>query len=175
VIAVERDAYGKIAQAVFATEGESAYPDATFTLRLSYGAVKGFVNENGQTITPFTDIRGLYVRADQHGQKPPYKYPESWAKARSSLNLSTPYNFVTTNDIVGGNSGSPVINARGELVGLIFDGNIQSLPGYFVYDGGVNRAVAVDVRAMIDAMRKVYQAEALVSELLSAVAAPTVR
>jgi hypothetical protein len=175
VIAVERDAYGKIAQAVFATEGESAYPDATFTLRLSYGAVKGFVNENGQTITPFTDIRGLYVRADQHGQKPPYKYPESWAKARSSLNLSTPYNFVTTNDIVGGNSGSPVINARGELVGLIFDGNIQSLPGYFVYDGGVNRAVAVDVRAMIEAMRKVYQAEALVSELLSAVAAPTVR
>ena len=173
VIAVERDAYAKIAQAVFATEGESAYPDATFTLRLSYGAVKGFVNENGQKIAPYTDFRGLYVRADQHGQKPPYKYPESWAKARGTLNLNTPFDFVTTNDIVGGNSGSPVINARGELVGLIFDGNIQSLPGYFVYDGQVNRAVAVDVRGMIEAMRKVYGAEALVSELLAAVATPT--
>jgi hypothetical protein len=173
VIAVERDAYAKIAQAVFATQGESAYPDATFTLRLSYGAVKGFVNENGQKITPFTDFRGLYVRADQHGQKPPYKYPESWTKARSALELSIPYNFVTSNDIVGGNSGSPVINARGELVGLIFDGNIQSLPGYFVYDGAVNRAVAVDVRGMIEALRRVYQAEALVSELLAAVATPT--
>jgi hypothetical protein len=175
VLAVERDAYGKIAQAVFATEGESAYPDATFTLRLSYGAVRGFVNENGQKITPFTDFRGLYVRADQHGQKPPYKYPDSWNKARSSLNLSTPYNFVTTNDIVGGNSGSPVINARGELVGLIFDGNIQSLPGYFVYDAAVNRAVAVDVRGMLEALRKVYQADALVSELLAAAAAPSAR
>jgi S1-C subfamily serine protease len=105
--------------------------------------------------------------------KPPYKFPESWAKARSTLNLNTQYDFVTTNDIVGGNSGSPVINARGELVGLIFDGNIQSLPGYFVYDAAVNRAVAVDVRGMIEALRKVYQAEGLVSELLAAVAAPT--
>jgi hypothetical protein len=173
VLAVERAAYAKIAQAVFATEGESAYPDATFTLRLSFGAVKGFVNEKGQKIQPFTDFRGLYVRADQHGMKPPYKYPESWAKAKASLNLNTPFDFVTTNDIVGGNSGSPVINARGELVGLIFDGNIQSLPGYFIYNAEVNRAVAVDVRGMIEALRKVYQAETLVSELLNAVAAPT--
>jgi hypothetical protein len=175
VLAVERDAYAKIAQAVFATAGESAYPDATFTLRLSYGAVKGFVNENGQKITPFTQFRGLYARADQHGMKPPYKYPERWAKARSTLDLNTPYNFVTTNDIVGGNSGSPVINVRGELVGLIFDGNIQSLPGYFIYDGAVNRAVAVDVRGMTEALRKVYQAESLVSELTSAMATASVQ
>jgi hypothetical protein len=169
VLAVERDAYAKIAQAVFATAGESAYPDATFTLRLSYGAVQSYV-DNGQRVDPFTRIRGLYVRADEHGMKPPYKYPESWAKARATLDLNTPYNFVTTNDIVGGNSGSPVINARGELVGLIFDGNIQSLPGYFVYDATVNRAVAVDVRGMTEALRKVYRAETLVSELSAATA-----
>ena len=166
VLAVERDAYAKIAQAVFATEGDTAYPDATFTLRLSYGAVKSY-QEDGRRIDPFTQIRGLYARADQHGQKPPYKLPESWAKAKGTLNLTTPYNFVTTNDIVGGNSGSPVINARGELVGLIFDGNIQSLPGSFVYDGTVNRAIAVDVRGMIEALRKVYGAPALADELLA--------
>jgi len=172
VVAVERDAYAKIAQAVFATQGEAAYPDGTFTLRLSYGAVKSY-QENGKRVDPFTQVRGLYVRGDEHGLKPPYKYPESWTKARGSLNLNTPFDFVTTNDIVGGNSGSPVINARGELVGLIFDGNIQSLPGYFVYDAAVNRAVAVDVRGMVEALKKVYQADALVSELLAAVATPT--
>jgi hypothetical protein len=165
VLAVERDAYAKIAQAVFATEGESAYPDATFTLRLSYGGVKSY-QDDGTRVAPFTEIRGLYARADQHGHKPPYNLPESWAKAKGKLNLTTPYNFVTTNDIVGGNSGSPVINARGELVGLIFDGNIQSLPGYFVYDGAVNRAVAVDVRGMTEALRKVYGGDALANELL---------
>jgi hypothetical protein len=170
VLAVEREAYAKIAQAVFATAGESAYPDATFTLRLSYGAVQSYM-DNGKRVDPFTQIRGLYIRADEHGMKPPYKYPDSWAKARATLNLNTPYNFVTTNDIVGGNSGSPVINARGELVGLIFDGNIQSLPGYFVYDAAVNRAVAVDVRGMLEALRKVYQADTLAAELSGAVAA----
>jgi len=118
-------------------------PDGSFTLRLSYGRVKGY-DEDGKQVAPFTEIRGLYVRGDEHGQKPPYKFPESWSKARASVKMTTPYNFVTTNDIVGGNSGSPVINAKGELVGLIFDGNIQSLPGYFVYDGAVNRAVSVD-------------------------------
>jgi hypothetical protein len=174
VLAVEREAYAKIAQAVFATAGDTAYPDATFTLRLSYGAVKGYV-EDGKRVEPYTQIRGLYVRADQHGMKPPYKYPESWAKARSTINLNTPYDFVTTNDIVGGNSGSPVINARGELVGLVFDGNIQSLPGYFIYDAAVNRGIAVDVRGMTEALRKVYGAEALVNELLAAVATPTAR
>ncbi len=169
VLAVERDAYAKIAQAVFATAGGLAYPDGTFTLRLSYGAVKGYV-DGGKQVAPFTDVRGLYVRGDEHGLKPPYKYPDTWAKARGTLNLTTPYDFVSTNDIVGGNSGSPVINAKGELVGLIFDGNIQSLPGYFVYDATVNRSVAVDVRGMTEALRKVYGAEALVSELTAAVA-----
>jgi hypothetical protein len=135
-------------------------------LRLSYGAVKGY-EENGKTVAPFTELRGLYARADQHAHKPPYALPASWSKAKSTLALTTPYNFVTTNDIVGGNSGSPVINARGELVGLIFDGNIQSLAGSFVYDATVSRAVAVDVRGMLEALRKVYGGDVLASELLA--------
>jgi S1-C subfamily serine protease len=92
-------------------------------------------------------------------------------KARASLNPTTQYNFVSTNDIVGGNSGSPVINVKGELVGLIFDGNIQSLPGYFVYEGDVNRAVSVDVRGMREALERVYKADGLVAELTAAAAA----
>ena len=112
VLGVERDAYSKIAQAVFASQGDAAYPDGTFTLRLSYGQVKGYM-ENGKPVTPFTEIRGLFIRGDEHKQKPPYKIADSWMKARATLNPTTPYNFVSTNDIVGGNSGSPVINVEG--------------------------------------------------------------
>jgi hypothetical protein len=165
VLGVERDAYAKIAQAVFATQGDSAYPDGTFTLRLSYGQVKGY-EENGKTVSPFTEVRGLYVRGDEYKQKPPYRIADSWMKARASVNPTTPFNFVSTNDIVGGNSGSPVINVKGELVGLIFDGNIQSLPGYFVYEAAVNRSVSVDARGMLEALRKVYSANWLADELV---------
>ena len=164
VLGVERDAYARIAQAVFATQGDSAYPDGTFTLRLSYGQVKGYM-EDGRMVAPFTEVRGLYVRGDEHKQQPPYQIPDSWMKARATIAPTTPFDFVSTNDIVGGNSGSPVINAKGELVGLIFDGNIQSLPGYFVYDAAVNRAVSVDARGILEALRVVYKAEALVKEL----------
>ena len=108
------------------------------------------------------------MRGDEHKQQPPYKIAESWMKARGSIKPTTPFDFVSTNDIVGGNSGSPVINARGELVGLIFDGNIQSLPGYFVYDSAVNRAVSVDARGMLEALKSVYKAHAIVSELTRA-------
>jgi hypothetical protein len=169
VLGVERDAYAKIAQAVFATQGDTAYPDGTFTLRLSYGQVKGYM-DNGKPVTPFTEIRGLFVRGDEHKHKPPYKIVDSWMQARAALNPTTPYNFVSTNDIVGGNSGSPVINARGELVGLIFDGNIQSLPGYFVYDAAVNRAVSVDARGMLEALRTVYKMNWVADELTGAAA-----
>ena len=172
VLAVVRDAYSKIAQSVFATQGDSAYPDGTFTLRLSYGQVKGYM-ENGKPVTPFTEIRGLYVRGDQHKQQPPYKIADSWMKARAAVKPTTPYNFVSTNDIVGGNSGSPVINVKGELVGLIFDGNIQSLPGYFVYDAAVNRAVSVDTRGMLEALRVVYKATAVADELVGGTAVKT--
>jgi len=167
VFAVERDAYAKIAQAVFASQGDAAYPDGTFTLRLSFGQVKGYM-ENGKQVTPFTEIRGLFIRGDEHKHRPPYKIADSWLKARANVNPTTPYNFVSTNDIVGGNSGSPVINLKGELVGLIFDGNIQSLPGYFVYDAAVNRAVSVDSRGMLEALRQVYNASWIADELARA-------
>ena len=165
VLAVERDAYSKIAQSVFAAQGDAAYPDGTFTLRLSYGQVRGYM-ENGKPVAPFTEVRGLFIRGDEHKHKPPYKIVDSWMNARAALNPATPFNFASTNDIVGGNSGSPVINVKGELVGLIFDGNIQSLPGYFVYDAAVNRAVSVDSRGMLEALRKVYGANWVADELV---------
>ncbi len=172
VLAVERDAYSKIAQAVFATQGDAAYPDGTFTLRLSYGQVKGYM-ENGRQVSPFTQLRGLYVRGDEHKQRPPYQIADSWMKARGAVNPTTPFNLVSTNDIVGGNSGSPLINAKGELVGLIFDGNIQSLPGYFIYDQAVNRAVSVDSRVILEALRAVYKASSIADELAGAAAVRT--
>ena len=160
----ERVNYGKIARALFDIEGTKLYPDATFTLRLSYGAVKGY-EENGKRVPAFTNFAGLYKRAAEHGNKFPFELPLRWTEKKSTINPSTPFNFVTTNDIIGGNSGSPVINRNAELVGLIFDGNIQSLVGDFIYDETQNRAVAVDSRAMIEALRKVYGATEAANEL----------
>ncbi len=165
VSSVERDAYARIAQAVFATQGTGAYPDGTGTLRLSFGTVKGY-QEDGRAVAPFTDFAGLYVRERQFGGKPPYDLPRRWLDRRAALDPRIALNLVTTNDIVGGNSGSPVINRKAEIVGLVFDGNIQMLPGYYVYDGGVSRAVSVDSRGIIEALRKVYDAAPLVDELL---------
>jgi hypothetical protein len=161
----ERASYSKIARALFDIEGTRLYPDATFTLRLSYGTVKGY-QENGRQVPPFTTIAGLYKRAAEHGNKSPYDLPESWLAKKSALDLNMPFNFVSTNDITGGNSGSPVFNKNAELVGLIFDGNIQSLVGNFVFDDTQNRAVSVDSRAMIEALRKVYGANEVADELM---------
>ena len=160
----ERVNYGKIARALFDIEGTKLYPDATFTLRLSYGAVNGY-EENGKRVPAFTNFAGLYKRATEHGNKFPFELPLRWTEKKSSINPNTPFNFATTNDIIGGNSGSPVINRNAELVGLIFDGNIQSLVGDFIYDETQNRAVAVDSRAMIEALRKVYGATEAANEL----------
>lgn len=160
----ERTNYARIARALFETEGDRLYPDATFTLRLSYGAVKGY-EENGQWVAPFTTLAGLYERANKFGNKPPYKLPLRWMEKKSLIDLRVPFNFATTNDIIGGNSGSPVINKNAEIVGLIFDGNIYSLVGNFIYDQTQNRAVAVDSRGMIEALRKVYGAKELADEL----------
>jgi len=160
----ERANYAKIARARFETEGTRVYPDATFTLRLSYGAVKGY-EENGHQVAPFTTMGGTFEHAARHGNKDPYDLPESWMKKKSALDLKTPYNFVMTADIIGGNSGSPVLNKNAELVGLIFDGNIQSLVGNFIYDETQNRAVAVDVRAMFEALRKIYGTSEVLDEL----------
>jgi len=161
---VERANYAKIARALFETEGTKLYPDATFTLRLSYGAVEGYM-ENGQKVPAFTTIGGLFARSDKFKHEFPYNLPERWVAKKSALNLNTPFNFVSTNDIIGGNSGSPTINQNGELVGLIFDGNIQSLVGDFMYDQSVNRAISVDSRGMLEVLKKVFGASEIVSEL----------
>jgi len=164
VTGVERSNYAKIARALFETEGTKLYPDATFTLRLSYGAVEGYM-ENGKKVTPFTTLAGLYARSEHFKQEFPYNLPPRWLEKKSQLNLTTPFNFVSTNDIIGGNSGSPTINQNGELVGLIFDGNIQSLVGDFMYDGSVNRAISVDSRGMLEILKKVFGANEIAAEL----------
>ncbi|MRI86672.1 S46 family peptidase [Aggregicoccus sp. 17bor-14] len=150
-----------IGKAKFAAYGTGIYPDATFTLRLSYGSVKGY-QENGKRVQPFTYMGGTY---DHATGEDPFKLPPSWLRARGKINAQTPMNFVTTNDIIGGNSGSPMVNKDAEIVGLIFDGNIQSLGGDYGYDESVNRAVAVHSDALIEALDKVYGAKRVLEEL----------
>jgi hypothetical protein len=170
VAGVEREAYAKIARALFAVEGTNAYPDGTSTLRLSAGVIKGY-EEEGRAVRPFTTLGGLYEHARAHGEKTPWALPQRWFDRKGALDPAIPFNFVSTNDIVGGNSGSPVVNRRGEIVGIAFDGNIHSLPGYFVYDGTRNRSVSVDTRGILEALVKVYEAAPLVDELLGRVPA----
>ena len=126
-----RQAHAKIADLRFATLGTNTYPDATFTLRLAFGTVRGYRDE-GKSIPPWTTMGGAFEHAKAHGSVPPFALPQSWLKAKDKLDLDTPFNFVSTADIIGGNSGSPVINRAGELVGIIFDGNIYSLVLDFV-------------------------------------------
>ncbi len=167
-----RDTYGsvltkegeKLGKARFLVYGKNAYPDATFTLRLSYGTVDGYPY-NGTIAPPITTFYGLYDRAASFGNKAPFDLTPKEVSARSKLDLATPLDFVSTGDIIGGNSGSPVVNRDGELVGLIFDGNIESLAGNYVYDGTKNRAVAVHSAGMIEGLRKLYGADALADEL----------
>jgi hypothetical protein len=154
----------KLGKARFLVYGTDAYPDATFTLRLSFGTVDGYPY-NGTVAPPFTTFYGLYDRAASFSNKPPFNLTAKEAAGRDKLDLTTPLDFVTTGDIIGGNSGSPVVNRNGELVGLIFDGNIESLAGDFVYDGTRNRAVAVHSAGMIEGLRKLYGANALADEL----------
>jgi hypothetical protein len=153
-----------LGKARFLVYGKDAYPDATFTLRLSYGTVEGYPY-NGTIAPPFTTFYGLYDRAIGFSNKPPFDLTPKQAANRDKLDLSTPLDFVCTGDIIGGNSGSPVVNRDGELVGLIFDGNIESMAGDFVYDGTRNRAVAVHSAGMIEGLRKVYNASTLADEL----------
>jgi hypothetical protein len=164
VDAIERQDGASIARARFAKSGFTEPPDATFTLRLSYGPVRGY-DENGKHIPYATQIAGAYERAAGHQNQPPYRLPESWMNAKSKLNLQTPTNYVSTADIIGGNSGSPTINRAGEVVGIIFDGNLQSLVWNFVYTDLQGRAVHVDSRVIDQALRNVYGAAALADEL----------
>ncbi|MGL6076030.1 MAG: S46 family peptidase [Fimbriiglobus sp.] len=160
----KRQAYSLLAKARYMMDGDKTYPDATFTLRLSYGTVKGY-KENGKDIPAYTDFTGLYERSKEQGNKYPFELPKRWDDKKAKLDMKTPFNFVSTADIIGGNSGSPVVNQKGEVVGLIFDGNIQSLVLDFIYDDTEARALSVDSRGIIEALAKVYDADGLVKEL----------
>jgi Peptidase S46 len=164
---IKKQAYSEIAKARFAVEGTSSYPDATFTLRLSYGTVRGY-EQDGKQIPAFTDFAELYQRSAEHDNKAPFDLPQRWIDRKANLNLSTHFDFVSDADIIGGNSGSPVVNKSNEFVGIIFDGNIQSLVADCIYTDAQARAVSVDSAAITEALRKVYDAQPLVDELLSA-------
>jgi hypothetical protein len=154
----------RIARALLAVFGNTVSPDATFSLRIQDGEVMGYPY-NGTIAPPFTTFYGLYDRFYSFGQKPPFDLTPRWVAHRDSLNLSTPFNAVSTCDIIGGNSGSPVINKNAEIVGLIFDGNIEDQPLRFLYSEAVGRAVWVDSRGIIEALRHVYDAGALADEM----------
>ena len=162
----KQQAQAAIARARFAIEGTGKYPDATFTLRLSYGAVKGY-EENGQQVASITTLDGLYARSASQNNQPPFDLPPRWLARQATLDPHTPFNFVSTCDIIGGNSGSPTVNRAGEFVGIIFDGNIQSLSADYYYEDVQSRALSVHSAAIIEALRKVYDAPALADELLN--------
>jgi hypothetical protein len=153
-----------IGKARFAVYGKALPPDATFTLRLSYGTAKGYPM-NGTQAPYTTTLYGLYDRAHAFGMTGGWALPQRYIDGESKLKLSTPLNFVSVHDIIGGNSGSPVVNRKGEFVGIIFDGNIESLPGRFLYDEEVNRAVSVHSAGITEVLRKLYDAGGLLDEL----------
>ncbi len=161
---IETQAYAKITEATVAAQGTSTYPDATFTLRLAFGPVKGY-SVDGKSIPFQTTMDGAFEHEESHEKKDPWILPESWHAKRSAIDGSTPFNFVCTADIIGGNSGSPVVNRAGEFVGIIFDGNIQSLTSDYFYSDEVGRAVSVHSSAIREAMAKIYGAEELANQL----------
>jgi hypothetical protein len=162
---IKRQAYGQIAAAKFALQGSSTYPDATFTLRLAFGQARGY-EEDGKQIPFQTTFAGLYERSAEHKNQSPFDLPRRWVEKKSALDMSTPFNFVSTADIIGGNSGSPTLNKNAEFVGIIFDGNIYSLVLDFIYTENKARAVSVNSRSITEALRRVYDAPELVAELL---------
>ena len=163
---IKERAYARVAGVRNAGGGEQGPPDATFTLRLAFGSVRGY-EEAGRPVAPFTTLAGLYQRSAAHGNQEPFDLPPRWAAAKAALDPDTPLNFVTTCDIVGGNSGSPTINRDAEFVGIIFDGNIQSLTLDYAYTDEQARAISVDARAIVEVLRQVYGADALVQEMLT--------
>jgi hypothetical protein len=164
VESVDKSNGALIAKALFAVKGKDRYPDATFTLRLAFGPAKGYV-ENGKPVPFETTWDGMYAHSQGHGGKPPYDLPKSYLEAKNKVDPKTPVNYVTTADTTGGNSGSPAINEKGEIIGLLFDGNIQSLGNDVVYTEDVARSVCVHTAAMMETLRKVYDADAVADEL----------
>ena len=160
----ERQAYAKITAAVTAIEGTGGYPDATFSLRLAFGTVKAY-EQDGETIQPTTTFGGAFEHAKKHAGQEDFDLPTSWTDAKDKLNLATQLNFVCTADIIGGNSGSPVVNRKGELVGLIFDGNIQSLTSDYLYTDQQARAVSVSGVGIKEALRSIYGASELADQI----------
>ena len=161
-----QQAHATIARARNALLGASGYPDATSTLRLAFGTVKGY-EEDGKPFPALTTLGGLYERAKEMKNQPPFDLPSSWVRRKARLNLKTPFNFVSTADIIGGNSGSPVVNRAGEFVGIIFDGNLQGLPWDFAFSDKQGRATAVHSAAILEALDKVYGAKELIRELVN--------
>jgi hypothetical protein len=162
VEAVLNTSSARIAQARFAVLGANEYPDATFTLRLAYGPVKGYTNAKGEKVPYTTRIAGVYKRAT--GTEP-FRLPPSWIRAKDRLDMNTPFNFVTTNDTHGGNSGSPTLNTKGEIIGILFDGNLEGLPNRFVYSDDQARSVHVASQVIIESLDKVYGAGRILKEL----------
>ena len=160
----ERQAYAKITEAVTSIQGTGGYPDATFTLRLAFGTVKGY-DEDGNFVDPFTNFAGAYQHAQDHAGQDDFDLPPSWMQHQDDVDRNTHLNFVCTADIIGGNSGSPVVNRAGELVGLIFDGNIQSLTSDYIYSDEQGRAVSVAGDGILEALRSIYGAEELASQI----------
>ncbi|MBN1394404.1 MAG: S46 family peptidase [Pirellulales bacterium] len=157
-------AYGMLADLRFKLFGESIYPDATGTLRLSFGTVKGYWGD-GKWEAPSTTFGRLFYTAEMHQFAPPYSLPKEWIERRGRLDEMAPLNFVSTNDIIGGNSGSPAVNRDGELVGIVFDGNLASLVWDYVYTMKQGRAVSVHAGAIVESLRKIYDADRLADEL----------
>jgi hypothetical protein len=163
---VVHQAHSVIERARFSVEGSANYPDATSSLRLAYGTVRGYT-ENGESVSPVTTISGLYKRSDEHQNHEPFELPVRWERAKTSIKMDTPLNFVSTCDTIVGNSGSPILNKEGEFVGIFFDGNIESLATNIAFDPVRSRAIGVDSRAILEALRDVYHAAPLADELIS--------
>jgi hypothetical protein len=161
---IKQQAHAAIARARNAVLGTAGYPDATSTLRLSFGVVKGY-EEDGKPVPAITTLGSLYERANEMKHRPPFDLPPAWEKRKSRLDAKTPFNFVSTCDIIGGNSGSPVVNRAGEFVGIIFDGNLQSLPWDYAFSDKQGRALSVHSAAILAALTRVYGARELVREL----------
>jgi hypothetical protein len=158
-------AYAELAKKRFEELGTKVYPDATFTLRLSYGTVKGYKDDDGNAIAPMTNIAGMFDRAEQQKFREPFNPPQSWKEAKDKLDMTVPFNLVSTNDIIGGNSGSPLINTKGEVIGTVFDGNIYSLSNNFVYTAEQSRCVSVHTAVIVECLKKIYGAQRIVDEL----------